>query len=146
MYAFCKLRLASDPTPCDKKVTQNTLVLIRKRLSLLQAKMFLRYRGCINWNGYATTNCWEPGMPGPTLNSHTLSNQWYRLYETSITMVQSYTEKYHNFVAVYIIRRSARDLQYLIQILTWLAVKNTAFYKLHVAASLPHWFLYICMS
>ena len=34
----------------------------------------------------------------------------------------------------------------LIRILAWLTVKNTAFYKLHAAASLPHWFLYICMS
>ena len=78
MYAFCNLvqtlNLASDSIPCDKKVTQNTLVLIRKRLSLLQAKMFLRYRGCINWNGYATYYKLVK-VPGPTLNSDTLSNQ-----------------------------------------------------------------------
>ena len=63
-----------------------------------------------------TTNWWESGMPRPTLKSHTLSNQRYRLYETSITMVQSYTKKYHKFAAVCIIRRSAHDLQYLIRI------------------------------
>jgi len=46
-------------------------------------------------------------------------------------------------------RHSAHDLQYLMQIfmwlvvliriLAWLAVKNTAFYKLHTTARLPHW-------
>ena len=41
---------------------------------------------------------------------------------------------------------TARDLHYLIQILTWLAVKNTAFYKLNAAARFPHWLPYIHVS
>ena len=53
-------------------------------------------------------------------------------------------------------RHSVRDLQdlvpilawliVLIQILAWLPVKNTVFYKLNVAARLPHWLPYICVS
>ena len=59
MHAFCNLvqtlRLASDSTPCDKKSHSEHLVLIRKHLSLLQAKTLLKHSlGCINWNGYAT--------------------------------------------------------------------------------------------
>ena len=43
----------------------------------------------------------------------------------------------------FMFKLSAHDLQYLMWILAWLAVKNTAFYKLHAAGWFPHWLPYI---
>ena len=47
-------------------------------------------------------------------------------------MILSYVPSIHCAI-----RCSAHDLQYLIRIFVWLAVKNTAFYKLYAAARIP---------
>ena len=66
----------------------------------------------------------------------TATNEWYFFW---YSLVLWWYWFYHtNFWFHCTFRRSARDLQYLIQILTWLVVKkNTAFYKLHAAKASP---------